>query len=94
MFTKQDIFEQLKKLNAPRGGIVLMHTSLRSVGAVEGGGEGLLDILIEYFTAGGGLFIVPTHTWANLGTDKITLDMTAPWSNLGAFSLIAATPEK
>jgi len=94
MFTKKDIFEQLKKLNAPKGSVVLVHSSLRLIGEVENGGEGLLDVLIEYFTADGGLLAVPTHTWANLGTDKITLDMTAPWSNLGAFSLIAATPEK
>ena len=68
MFTKQNIFEQLERMNAPRDSVVLVHTSLRLIGEVEGGGEGLLDILIEYFTAGGGLFIVPTHTWANLGT--------------------------
>ena len=49
MYRKQDIFEQLKKMNAPRDGIVLMHTALRAVGAVEGGGQGLLDALIEFF---------------------------------------------
>jgi len=94
MFTKKDIFEQLKKLNAPKGSVVLVHTSLRLIGEVEGGGEGLLDVLIEYFTADGGLLAIPTHTWANLGTDKITLDMTDPWSNLGAFSLIAANDRR
>ncbi len=90
MFTKEDIKKQLRDMNAPRVGIVLMHTSLRAVGPVEGGGEGLLDALIEYFTEDGGLFCVPTHTWDNLGTDKITLDMTLCESNLGAFTEIAA----
>ena len=47
MFTKKDIFDQLKKLNAPKGSVVLVHTSLRLIGEVEGGGEGLLDVLIE-----------------------------------------------
>ncbi len=94
MFTKKDIFDQLKKLNVPKGSVVLVHTSLRLIGEVEGGGEGLLDALIEYFTADGGLLAVPTHTWANLGTGKITLDMTAPWSNLGAFSVIAANDRR
>ena len=46
--------------------------------------------MIEYFTSEGGLFCVPTHTWDNLGTDNITLDMTASESNLGVFSEVAA----
>lgn len=94
MFTKKDIFEQLKKLNAPRDSVVHVHTSLRLIGEVEGGGEGLLDILIEYFTKDGGLLVVPTHTWGNLGKDKPTLNLTVPWSNLGAFSNIAANDKR
>ena len=64
MFTEKDILDQLEKMNAPRGGVILMHSSLRSVGEVEGGGEGLLDAMVEYFTSEGGLFCVPTHTGA------------------------------
>ena len=91
MYTKNDIIKQLADMGAARGGVVIVHTSLRSVGNTEGGGEGLLDALIEYFTAEGGLLCVPTHTWGNIGReDRITLDMTIPESNLGAFSLIAA----
>ena len=94
MFTKEDIFNQLRQMNAPRDSVVHVHTSLRLIGNVEGGGEGLLDILIEYFTADGGLLVIPTHTWGNLRKDKITLDLTEPWSNLGAFSLIAANDKR
>jgi len=50
---------------------------------------GLLDALIEYFTAEGGLFCVPTHTWGFL-SKEITLDLTAPATCLGAFSELAA----
>lgn len=88
-YTKQDIWEQLAAMNAPRNGIVLMHSSLRLVGNVEGGGAGLLDALIDYFTAEGGLFCVPTHTWANL-KKEILLDMTDPKTCLGAFPDLAA----
>ena len=94
MYTKKDIIDQLEKMNAPRDGVVLMHISLRSVGEVEGGGEGLLDVLVEYFTSEGGLFCVPTHTWSNLGKDKVTLDMTLSESNLGAFAVIAAKDKR
>lgn len=88
MYTKKEILEQLKAMGAPRDTVVLMHTSLRAVGAVEGGAEALLDALIEYFTAEGGLFCVPTHTWHNLGKE-ITLDMASDDTCLGAFSGVA-----
>ena len=87
-YTKSELFQQLEQLQAPRGAIVLMHSSLRSIGAVEGGAEALLDVLIEYFTRDGGLFCVPTHTWRNLHKD-ITLDLNSDESCLGAFAGVA-----
>ena len=89
IYTKEDIFGQLSRMGAPKDRVVLMHSSLRLIGAVEGGAESLLDTLIEYFTAEGGLFCVPTHTWRNVGLE-ITLDMSDPTTCLGAFSNIAA----
>ena len=88
IYNKEEITRQLEQLHTPKGAIVLMHSSLRSIGAVEGGAEGLLDILIDYFTRDGGLFCVPTHTWHNLGKD-ITLDMDSDESCLSAFAGVA-----
>lgn len=88
IYTKQDILSQLSAMEAPRGGVVLMHSSLRAVGAVMGGAEALLDAMIEYFTADGGLFCVPTHTWKFFDRE-IVLDMTVPETCLGAFSVVA-----
>ena len=85
---KEELVWQLKQLHTPKGAIVLMHSSLRSIGKVEGGAEGLLDILIDHFTRDGGLFCVPTHTWHNLGKD-ITLDMDSDESCLSAFAGVA-----
>lgn len=90
MFTKEQIFAQLRATGAPQDGIVLMHSSFRTVGEVEGGAQGFLDTLIEYFTAQGGLFLVAAHTWNNLGKDRITLDLQNPESNTGVLSLLAA----
>ena len=87
-YTKADLFEQLRSMNAPRDSIVLMHSSLRLIGQIEGGGEALLSALVEYFTEGGGLFCVPAHTWNRLG-EEITLDVTDPKTCLGAFSDLA-----
>ena len=93
MFSKEDIFHQLQKMNAPQDSVVIMHSAFRTVGEVEGGAEGFLDALIEYFTAKGGLFIVPTHTWNNLYKDRITLDMLCPASNTGLLCVLAAKRE-
>jgi aminoglycoside 3-N-acetyltransferase len=93
VYTKQDIFAQLAAMGAPRDSIVLMHSSFRLVGKVEGGIRGLLDALIEYFTKDGGLFCVPAHTWHNLGCD-ITLDMNDPLTCLGALPNVAAADER
>ena len=88
-YTKKDILSQLNQLNIPRNRVVLMHTSLRLIGNIEGGPKALLDILVEYFTKDGGLFCVPTHTWDNMEKD-ITLDMNDSHTCIGAFSDIAA----
>ena len=88
IYSKADIVAGLKAMNAPKDSIVIMHSSLRSIGNVEGGAEGLLEILIEYFTENGGLFCVPTHTWHNLAKE-ITLDMASDDNCMGAFSTVA-----
>ena len=89
-YTKEDIIAQLKEMKAPTDSVVLVHTSLRSVGQIEGGAQTLLDALIEYFTNDGGLLCVPTHTWHNFGKDFM-LDMEKTDTALGAFSDIAAS---
>ena len=95
MYTKTDIIKQLEGMPAPRDRIVLVHSSLRAVGEVEGRGEGLLEILIEYFTSEGGLLCVPTHTWANVGkAGTVTLDMTTPETCIGTLPDIAARAAK
>ena len=88
IYKKEELIRQLEQLHTPKGAIVLMHSSLRSIGKVEGGAEGLLDILIDHFARDGGLFCVPTHTWHNLGKD-ITLDMDSDESCLSAFAGVA-----
>ncbi len=89
IYTKDDILAQLSVMKLPRNKIVLAHSSLRLVGKLEEGAKTLLDAMIQYFTAEGGLFCVPTHTWGNLSKD-ITLDLTSPATCLGAFSDFAA----
>ena len=86
--TKKQITNQLTAMGAPTDSVVLVHMSLRAVGAVEGGAEAFLDAMVEYFTRDGGLLCVPTHTWHNLGKE-ITLDMASDETCVGAFSTVA-----
>lgn len=90
MFSKEFILNQLREMGVPQDRPVTIHTSLKSIGEVEGRGEGLLDLLIEYVTAKGGLLCVPTHTHDYLyAKDLITLDLLKPFTQLGAFPTIA-----
>ncbi|MBQ9098201.1 MAG: AAC(3) family N-acetyltransferase [Clostridia bacterium] len=94
-YTRADLLHQLAQLRAPRDRIVLMHSSLRLIGSIEGGAEALLDVLIDYFAANGGLFCIPTHTWANIShPERITLDVTDPHTCLGALSDLAVADSR
>ena len=90
IYTKADILYQIDTLNIPKGSIVLAHTAFRLIGKVDGGAKTVLDSFIEYFTENGGLFCVPTHTWANI-KEPFVLDMNDTKTCLGAFSDFAAS---
>ena len=95
MFTKKQILNQLNSLGVPQDKPVIVHTSLKAIGEVEGRAQGLLDALIEHVTARGGLLIVPTHTWANFYEKRNpVLDMTSNYSCIGTFSCIAAADNR
>lgn len=64
MYTKQDLIEHLEAANIDPKGTVLMHSSMKSIGQVEGGADTVLDALSEYMKDG--LLALPTHTWATV----------------------------
>ena len=85
MITKEQLINDLSSLGVPMGSIVTVHTSLRAVGEIEGGGETLLDALIEIFTREGGLLAIPTHTW-----DSDVYDLRKSESCIGTLPRLAA----
>lgn len=89
-YTKADLLGQLSDLQIPRDRVVMVHSSLRLIGDVEGGPQAILDTLIEYFTAEGGMLCFPTHTWMNMGIKDIVLDMNDPVTCTGLLSDFAA----
>ena len=92
MFTRQDIYAGLRQMGVKPSDTVIMHTSMKAIGEVEGGAEGFLSAMIDYF-AEDGLLIVPTHTWAR-AFDKSysgpTLEMDSPYTCIGLIPSLAA----
>lgn len=88
MLTKKDIFSQLQQMGILPTDTVLIHTSLKAVGEVEGGAEGFIDAFCEYLSEG--LFIVPTHTWASVYAERPVYDVRTTVPCIGVVPKLAA----
>lgn len=85
LLTKEQLMVQLENFQHVKGKIITVHTSLKAVGEIDGGGETLLSALIEFFTQDGGLLCVPTHTW-----DSDVYDRRGAYSCIGVLPQLAA----
>lgn len=88
MITKDDIFQMLKNANIKSDDKVLIHTSLRAVGKIENGADGLIDAFIEYLHDG--LFLVPTHTWDEVYGKNSVYNVRKSKPCIGTLSKVAA----
>ena len=88
MVTASEIHSFLARNGIPTSATVVVHTSMRSLGGVEGGCDGLIDGFTSYLTDG--LFIVPTHTWANVGSAQPIYDVRSTMPCIGALPSVAA----
>lgn len=88
MLTKSDIHEFLKHIGIKSSDTVLVHTSMRALGAVEGGCDGLIDTFFSYLSDG--LFLVPTHTWGTVGRGVDVFDVRTTVPCIGALPTVAA----
>lgn len=88
MVTGQDIFDMLEKFGIRHDAKVTMHTSLRAVGEIEGGADGLIDAFCAYLNDG--LFMVPTHTWANVNKENPYFDVRTTIPCIGTLPEVAA----
>lgn len=66
-YKKEDLIKYLRDLNINPKGTLLVHSSMKSIGEVEGGADTVLDALSEYMKDG--LLVLPTHTWATVGVN-------------------------
>lgn len=88
MHTKEMLKQQLKAMGIMPTDTVLIHTSMRAVGHVEGGADGVIDAFREYLEEG--LFLVPTHTWANVNREHPSYDVRSTVPCIGALPRVAA----
>ncbi|MFW6287972.1 MAG: AAC(3) family N-acetyltransferase [bacterium] len=61
MYIKTDLQKDIEKLGINPEGTLLIHSSMKAVGEVEGRADTVLDAFMEYMQDG--LLIFPTHSW-------------------------------
>ncbi len=88
MLTKHDIWSFLEGMEIASDSVVTMHTSLRSIGEIEGRADGLLDALTAYLHDG--LLLIPTHTWRIVNRNNPYYDVRSTVPNIGALPTVAA----
>ena len=62
MHTKDSLIKDIEQSGIRKNGTLLIHSSMKAVGEVEGGGDTVLDAFIEYMKDG--LLLFPTHSWS------------------------------
>lgn len=82
ILSKCDFVAQLRLLGIVPGELLHVHSSLKALGPVEGGAEGIIHALIEA-VGPRGLVSVPTHTWAVVNDAQPVFHQTWTPSNVG-----------
>lgn len=73
MITRDQLMEDVESLHLNEKGTLLVHSSMKAIGEVEGGGETVLDVLSAVMEEG--LLVLPTHTWNRMGKDLFVYDV-------------------
>ena len=87
MLTKNDIIRFLEENGIRHDDKVVIHASLRSIGPIENGADGLIDAMCEYLSEG--LLIIPAHTWDEVGRDNPNYDVKTSVPCIGKLSEVA-----
>lgn len=75
MYTKADLIGHLHQMGLRPTDAVMVHSSMKAIGEVEGRADTVLDALMEYFAPG--LLMLPTHTWAQMNDSYNVFDPAA-----------------
>lgn len=61
MHTYESLMNDLRNSGVEPTGTLMIHSSMKAIGEVEGGADTVLDALMSYMKDG--LLLLPTHTW-------------------------------
>jgi aminoglycoside 3-N-acetyltransferase len=81
-WTRAQLAEAFCAAGLQRGGLVLVHSALRRLGAIEGGADAVIDALLDA-VGPGGTVVAPTHTWKVVNRDQPVFHQTLTPSNVG-----------
>lgn len=73
MYTKQQLLKQIHDLGISPTDTLLIHSSMKSIGQVDGGADTVLDAFSDYLKDG--LLIFPTHTWDQMNNEYNVFDV-------------------
>ncbi len=88
MTAYRQLREQIKSAGITPQDTVVIHSSLKSIGEVEGRAEGLIAAFCDHLQEG--LLIIPTHTWANVHAKQPIFDVRSSKPCIGALPTVAA----
>lgn len=81
MYTKSDIVKHIKDIGIKPTDTLLIHSSMKRIGEVEGKADTVLDAFMEYMSDG--LLIFPTHSWKTMTGDNLRYDRNVEPSCVG-----------
>jgi aminoglycoside 3-N-acetyltransferase len=85
MWTRRQLTDGFRAAGLQGGDVVLVHSSLRKLGPVEGGADTVIDALLE--TVGpDGTLAMPTHTWKVVNAEQPVFHQALTPSNVGALT--------
>jgi aminoglycoside 3-N-acetyltransferase len=81
LLMRGELDRQVKALGIDPAGTLLIHSSMKSIGPVEGGADAVLDAFSAHMRDG--LLILPTHTWRQMSESYTVFDVVKEPSCVG-----------
>ncbi len=82
--SKKTLIQQIRAFGIAPSDTLLIHSSMKAIGTVEGGIDGVLDVFSEYLKSG--LLLFPTHTWKDWNCPGNVFDVQNEPSCVGILS--------
>lgn len=86
MYTYEDIVRALKNIGLEKNDTLLVHSSMKAIGMVDGGADTVIKALMK--CTEDGMLILPAHTWATMTQEHNIYDSQREPSCVGILSNI------